>query len=256
MSSFLHDHARRRVLFTLFILMIPGSPALANSLCGTMDRPKLNLNIILTMPETAYNFTKTKQELTQENQALIQGWLSKNGIKNVWATNHLSKNMSIGGLASAGYGTSYKMDLLAKPYDAYGTYYCPYFNDVTIDLFYQTIIFIPKDFKKGSCDFEETMKHEWKHHLANLASIKENMEHMEPDIRQIVKEVENRGYISFGNVETRFTEMQQSLEDGLNIYMEMINEASRKRNDAIDSPDEYLRVEQAIEACEKGRPSH
>ncbi len=208
------------------------------------------------MPEATYDYTQSSKELTSGQMDKTVEWIKEQGIQSVGVAEHLGQFVSIRGLASGGYAYAMDYKMQAKVVDKYGVYYCPYLTEVNIDLFYATKIFIAKEIPQNSCEFHEVMKHEWKHHTANTLAIKTYSDRLEKDLPSIARDIELRhGYVDRSQVERTFTEIKRSVKDMIDIYYDSIWRDSRQRNALIDTPEEYHRVDGAINLCEKERRS-
>ncbi|MCB9979771.1 MAG: hypothetical protein H6863_01355 [Rhodospirillales bacterium] len=224
--------------------------------CDYIKKPPLRVHVNLTIPDVTYDYTRTAAQMSSEHFETTVEWLQKNGIKSVGMAQHIGKFMSVRGLASGGYAYSMSYRMQAKNVDNYGVYYCPYLTEVNIDLFYGSKIFIAADIPKKSCEFNETMTHEWQHHTANLIAIKIYSKRLEEDLPKIAREIELRhGYVSADQIDLTFSEIKKSVEDMIGIYYDSIQQDSRNRNDKIDTPAEYKRVEDRIDACQKNLPN-
>ena len=68
----------------------------------------------------------------------------------------------------------------------------------------------------------------------------------------MAREIElHQGRVGHGIVQPTFEKIKLSVADMIEIYYDSIYKDSRKRNERIDTPQEYQRVEQAIRACEE-----
>ena len=238
-----------------FVLSVLSTPAAhAARACNELRKPPIKVTVNLTVEDTKYDFNKTSRELTESRREQIVEWLQKHGVKSVGWARHMGQLMKVYGVASGGYDGQYAYRMQAQHVDRYGVYYCPYLQHIHIELVYKTVIFIPEDIKQGSCEFKEIMKHEWKHHTANLIAVKKYAKRLEQDLPLMARHIENRiGYVDRSQVDRKFKEIEQAVEDAVDIYMETLYADSYRRNENIDTPQEYLRVERAIEACEKER---
>jgi len=240
--------------FFICAFLLSPLPGFANETCDHIKKQPLHVTINLTEPAVRYDYSKTSKEMTQERREHLEEWLMKNGVKSAGMARHVGQFMEVGGLTVGGYATSYQYQMRAEPVDPYGVYYCPYITQINIELFYQTTIFMPKEKDRNSCDFKETMKHEWKHHTANLLAFKKYTERLKQDVPVIAREIElGLGYIPHGKVQAAFEDIQNSVKRAIDIYLETISDASNALNEKIDTPEEYVRVEKAIKNCEMRR---
>ena len=244
------------VLFqTLFLcsVFVFSAPTFAQTrTCDHIKKPALQVNINLTIPEAAYNYQKSLKELTSKGFEGTVEWLQKQGIQSVGVAKHLGQFYNIRGVASGGYAYAMDYRMQAKFVDSYGVYYCPYLTEVNIELFYGSTIYIAKEIPRDSCEFNEVMKHEWKHHTANVMAIQTYSERLKKDLPIIARDIELKyGYVDRSKVQATFDSIKQDVKDMIDIYYETIRNDSEKRNDMIDTPAEYDRVDASIELCEK-----
>lgn len=239
--------------FSVFVLSvcIATSAYAQKRTCDHVKKPPLKVNIILDLPEATYDFTRSTEDLTDDQFEKTVEWIQKQGIQSVGVAEHMGQYVSIRGLASGGYAYAMSYKMQAKNVDKYGVYYCPYLTEVNIDLFYATKIFIANEIPKGSCEFEEVMKHEWKHHTANVFAIKTYSDRLKKDLPVIAREIElQHGYVDRSLVDQTFAKVKDSVRDMIEIYYDSIWQDSRARNALIDTPEEYQRVDNSIDLCE------
>jgi hypothetical protein len=228
------------------------SIARATPTCDQIGKDPAKVTVNLTIPEVQYDFSKTKRQMTEEQQGMIQEWLQKQGVKSVGVAADLGKHLQVGGLTSGGYAFSSYYMMRAEHVDRYGVYYCPHLSDITVELFYRSIIFMPKGLDQKSCEFEEVMKHEYKHHTANVLAVQRISDRLEQDLPVIAREIElSVGYVDRSRVDEKFEDIKMAINDAIDIYFSTLSADSEARNDLIDTPEEYLRVERAIQTCEK-----
>jgi hypothetical protein len=206
------------------------------------------LKIDLAIPEPHFDFSKSRKQMNGDGEKEAhKEWLKKNGMQTVWSADR----METLGLAAGGWGLISQFRSVAKPYDSYGTAYCPYFRVIELNMIYRTIISIPRNFKKGGCVFNIVMEHEMRHHATNVAVAREVVARLQKDLPTIIAEIETSGsYVPRHQVDSRFRYLQASLEDAIDIYVqESMKAEMRRRNDLIDTPAEYERSSRKIEKC-------
>ena len=241
-------------LFSVFVLLFfVAFPSYAQKrTCDHIKKPKLKVNINLEIPEATYDYSKSTEELTDDQFENTVEWIQKQGIRSVGIAEHLGQYVTIRGLASGGYAYAMNYKMQAKHVDKYGVYYCPYLTEVNIDLFYVTKIFIASEIPKNTCEFNEVMKHEWKHHTANVVAIKTYSDRLKKDLPTIAREIElQHGYVDRSLVDPTFEKIKTSVRDMIEVYYDSIWKDSRSRNALIDTQEEYQRVDSAIDLCEK-----
>lgn len=207
--------------------------------------PQITVN--LSLPDPSYNFSLNRKELNAGKFNAHQAWLQANGMESVWKADE----METLGQAAGGWQSVISANVVAVPYDRFGTSYCPYIKTLDVGMIYLSSITIPKEFKQGGCAFTAIMAHEWKHHVANATVAHEITERLKRDLPQIITEIETSGsYVSKSEAKARFAFMQEALKDVVKVYMlENMREEMRKRNALIDTPEEYERTGKIVQAC-------
>jgi hypothetical protein len=242
--------AKLGVLALVAALLLPDSSYAAKyRACAGAKDFRTALKIDLAVPGPYFDFSQSRKQLNSDRQEAHEEWLKKNGMQTVWSADR----METLGLASGGWGLVSQFRAVAKPYDTYGTAYCPYFSAIELNMMYRTIISIPKDFKKGGCVFNTIMEHEMRHHETNVAVAREVVARLERDLPTIVAEIETSGsYVSRNQVDARFKFLRDSLEGAVNIYIqENMRTEMRRRNEKIDSPEEYERSSREVDRCDE-----
>lgn len=217
-------------------LMLPiADPAQVKG-CSARKPFKTEIQIDLDIPETRYDFSMTRKNLTEGQVELTTAWKSEHE-DHVWA----SSDLSVEGLARGGMGVMSASQFIGVPYDKYGMYYCPYVKKLIVSVHYNTKIFVAREHKKGTCDFSATLAHEEQHHQINVDTVSEVMMRLEKDLPEIISYMERR-YVPRAEVENGAMNLQAGLEDALKIYSEHMFKEMSKRNAVLDSPEEYQRV--------------
>ena len=206
------------------------------------------------MPPPKYDASKTFDQLTDRHFESNLRALEKEGLKTTGIRRHDLPQSQVRAITSGSYNAGYSYHARAQSVDKYGVYYCPYITQLEITFFYQSTIFMAKELKKGSCAYDEVMKHEWKHHTANTISIKKYSDKLKEDLPIIVRELEDSlGYVDGSQIQTRYDMIKLAVQDVLDIYYGEAMKEQEKRNDLIDTPFEYARVNTAIQVCKNDR---
>lgn len=192
---------------------------------------------------TQYIYHFSRRALTQQSQNSMEDWKKKHeghswlsglGKNTKWHVNGVNKGaMSVGT----------EVQLVAKPYDKYGVYYCPYVKSLKVTIKYSSEIFIASEIKKGTCRFNAVDEHELKHHTTNWTVVQTLGKRMEADTRKIIKYLESK-YVRREKVQARFENIKQGIRDALHVYGEEIFDRMDEFNEHVDTPDEYRRVSQ------------
>ncbi len=234
--------------FSLFFLLcvLTGQGVQANPDCEARKRTihtRALLNITVAEPFILHD--KTLAEINAETQASKQDWLKKNGMQEVWSANELQTlGYAMGGMASAS-----RMQMLSVPYDRYGSYYCPVFKDVDVNLIYRTLIRIPREIPEGSCAYKVILTHELRHHQANKDSFERYMAQLKTDLPRMLAYYEQVP-VKRARVQNQFDHMKQAMEEAVKLYIQdYVLVAAQKVNAQIDSPESYALEHEKLESC-------
>ena len=245
MSPFFKFHLLS--LFLLLALQSPASAAQTYSACAKIKNFVTPSKINLETPPPFIEQKRNRVQLNSNQGSVHEAWLKQNNMQTVWK----AQEMETLGQAAGGWGMMSLIRATAKPYDTYGTAYCPYFGPVELNMIYRTIISIPNDFKPGTCAYNLILQHELRHHETNVAVAREIVARLEKDLPTIITEVENSGsYVTRSQVDPRFKYMQESLEGAAHVYLnDSMQKEMQRRNMLIDTPDEYKRADAAMKKC-------
>lgn len=213
---------------------------------GCLDSKKFNTQIEFNVIKEPirFNFNHTRDMLTRRTKESIEEWKHKHA-GNAWVS-HDSK-MHTNGLAVGAMRLETEYDMVAQPYDMYGAYYCPYVKKITVDVYHSTEIFIAKEIKEGTCEFDAVMEHELKHHDTNWTVVQTLAKRMEADTPKIIGYLERR-YVSVDKVQEGFQNIRNGISDALDVYAEEMSLRKEEFNDLVDTPEEYERVAKMCEA--------
>lgn len=228
-----------RLFFFIFLMVEPSDVLAAGKMTGCQKAKKFKSEIHVTMdiPDIEYDFNKPTEFLTKNRERALEEWKSQQEDK-VWSS---SDTLAVNGLARGGVGVETRVKLIAKPYDRYGVYYCPYIERLEIRFFYKSTIYVSSDFKKNSCKFKAILDHEMQHHDTNVSAVNAVVKTLKKDARKMVRYLE-RSYVKKQEIPRKFSHMKASVTDAFKIYSVVIFEEMEKRNSRIDTPAEYERV--------------
>ena len=222
--------------------------------CDYIKKPKINVNINLTIPEVTYDYTRSSKEILDENFEQTVEWLQKESVKSVGTARRDRELINIKGLTTGGYEVSMTGLGHARHVDRYGVYYCPFLTDINIELFYASKIYIAKDLPRGSCEFEETVKYELQHHNANVKEVQDYSQRLKKDLPLIVREIEeSHGYVDASKIQETYGKIEVSVNEIIQIYYDTIWKNSIKRSTQIDTPEGYANFQKAIQDCKENR---
>lgn len=235
------------VIFAWCAVTVPAQAGQRYTACAKIKNFTTPVAINLETPPPFIDQRLTRAQLNQGQDAVHEDWLKRNAMQTVWSV----QEMQTLGQAAGGWGMMSVIRSLAKPFDQFGSSYCPYFGTVELNMMYRTIISIPKEFKPGSCAYNVILEHEMRHHATNVKTVNEIIARLRQDLHTVITEVETSGsYVSRPQVDPRFKYMQSSLESAVTIYLnDTMQKTMNSRNQLIDSPAEYERADAAIKKC-------
>lgn len=216
-------------------LLVPAGAKVDRNNCAKNKPFNTRINVHLEIPEVKYNHKLSAKKLTKDQQSVIDEWKNENE-DHVWS----SKELYVKGLARGGMGVRTRSRFLGKAYDRYGMYYCPFVKELNIEVFYATQIFVAKELKKGTCDFNVTLEHEVRHHETNVAAVEDVLIKLKKELPQIIAYMERR-YVPRSEMEKGFESLSSGLSDAIEVYGEYMYKEIDKRNKPIDSPENYER---------------
>lgn len=215
--------------------------------CKTLKPYRTAIDVHLEMPEEPYyDLSLSLRDLNRNMEQHKLDWLEENNMREVWR----ASDMEIQGLASTGMAMLHEFQVEAFAIDKFGAYWCPYFKNLYVELFYRTMIQIPKKYKPGSCQYKLIDEHELKHHVTNKTATAEYFFKFHEDVHKIVAEIENQPSITRSQFDQRVDEMKQAMEDAMYVYfVDMLGQDLHERNALIDTPEEYANVSKALDEC-------
>lgn len=242
--------------FTLISVCVYLWPATlqAGTTCSILkEKWKPEIKVVPFYPEPFILYDKTQKEIDSETDESQQRWLEENGLSEVWST----KDMHTLGYAAGALGVYLSGRVWAPPLDRYGTYFCPFFKNLQVDIAYRTLIRIANEFPKDSCEHEVILAHELKHHEANLNSFKKYIEKLESDLPEMVSYFEPP-QMHHSKIDKHIVEMgergMKGLEEALEVYIiEYASQEAYRLNSEIDSPESYAKEFTLIEKCKQKR---
>ena len=235
------------ILYFCAFFFVFSNSAFASDICADIKPRETIVNIDVIMPEPHYNLGASKRYLTKKSKEVTEDWLKKHDMEVLWK----AEDLQTAGIASAGQGLVYEAKLYAEPVDRYNAYYCTYFDEITVTVFYRTLIYIPKNYPKGTCAFEDINQHELRHHQANKEVVGKYAMLLEQDIGEMITLME-KGHAPRDQVEERIEEIKLGLKDAIQIYArDSVIKEMEERNAMIDTPEEYERGSQKLRECMK-----
>ncbi len=239
------------ILITLlsFLFVNPVWAAYPQSPCLQKKPYKRDVVINLEVPEPHYDLTKTKAYLNNDGGRAKEEWLKKNNMQSVWS----SKHMTTMGLAEGAWAANYRWMIDPEPLDQYWAYACLYVRHLEINMIFRTMIIIPKDYPRNSCDFEVIHEHELKHYKVNRMVALKTAKRLEDDMPKILATLESP-HTGSDSINARAADIKKSLQELVDVYFKQVmREEMAALNGKIDSPEEYSSHDKQVRACEERR---
>lgn len=234
-------------LFIFSVMVLTSSQVMAaGGTCAGKKPFKTQISVSVELPPPLYDLKRSLSEINKKNDAADE-WLVRNGMQKVWK----SADMTMLGYAEGGAGMAAGFGLDAKRHDKYGVYYCLYVKHVDLSMIFRTKIVIPKNFKNGGCRFNEVHQHEYRHYEANREVVEKFTKKLEADLPFIISEMERTWpYVDGSNAMSTIEALKGSMKDAIEAYiMQGMSEELRRRNNLIDTPEEYASMGPKMQAC-------
>lgn len=238
----------RAVWLCLLLCVVVSGSALANEHCAARkQRMPISIKVNVEKPAPYILQDKSFKEINEEGLARKKSWLEEHGLSEIWSTD----DMHTLGYAMGGTSSVFTTEYVAVPYDDWGTYYCPIFKTLEINIIYRTLIRIPKEIHKDSCAYSVILAHELKHHKANEDQFSLYMDKLQADLPQMIALYEGRP-VARAFVQTQFDSMKSAVQEALAIYMDdFAFKKARAINAQIDSPESYAEEDKRLYACKE-----
>ncbi len=236
------------IVMALFIWLLPLSGAYAQatpSACAQKKPYASKITINMETPDPYYDLTKNLAFLNNDGGRSHEEWLKKNKMEGVWS----SKHMQTAGRASGGWAAYYSYSLDAEPLDDYWAYGCLYVKELTIDMMFRTLILIPSEYPKGSCEFNLIHPHEMRHYEVNKQVALKMTERLRKDMPQIITMLEAE-HVGSDKLKARAEEVKQGIKEMVDVYFKQVmSEEMERLNNLVDTPEEYAGFGKNMRKC-------
>lgn len=237
------------IVFWLAVIYAGKAEAATQTTCLQLKPYKTEIAINLEVPDPYYDLTKNKSQVNSAGQATREEWLARNNMHGIWSSNH----MTTLGQASGGWAANYSWSIEGQPLDQYGAYSCIFVKRIEVNMMFRTMIIIPKDYPRTSCDFEVIHAHELRHYDVNRKVALKTAMRLEKDMPVVIADLE-QDYIGGDVVQSRFEEIKKSVQDLVDAYFKQVmREEMDRLNSQIDTPEEYSSHKIRVAACEERR---
>lgn len=120
--------------------------------------------------------------------------------------------------------------------------YCLYVDKVNIVFFAKPKVYIASNFKKGTCEYSQVLRHEEKHVKTLKRAHKDYMSRFRSHMRWSLRNLPVFDPMSADEANEKKDEYVQIISKHITGFIEKINEDVAERQKKVDSKDEYARV--------------
>ena len=216
---------KKKLALFLFIVLF-SRPLLADD-TGTdcSSYPNIPINVVPRFDEPTYNFNLDLETLQS---------LAKDSVHNVHAGH---KGLTLG---LTRYEPILEIRIPVKGVVVDGGLACAHVEQVDVSFGYKDVtVFIPREVPSGSCGFREVMFHEQKHIAVNRQILKEFTPIIEEKLQAYLK---LNGVFREENMDYAADLLQKKIRIILNEIALQITTENIRRQELVDSPEEYRRV--------------
>jgi len=218
----------RIALLTLFAIL-SYKPSFADQVikCSMPEAPVIN--VMPSKSSVKYDFTKSKAQLNQVDVDTVSPY----------GPNHKTH---ISGLMSGSIQLKSQIAFMNETYDHLGLG-CFHISKIDIKIHVEPTIFVAKEYPKGSCMHNAILTHEYKHVKEDRLVINKYAHVIGKGLGDII----NANKTVYGPFETsKVKEVQSNIQESITAiikkYNLQMNEERRKRQQAIDTIEEYSAV--------------
>ena len=122
---------------------------------------------------------------------------------------------------------------------------CTYPHQVKIVVTYAPTVYIASNYKPGSCRYQSTMQHELRHVNTDIITLKEFIPWVEAQIKAHLANLPYPTPLPSSQQQTIQNNMMAGLQNALSAAMNTMNDTRMKRQQLIDTRQEYLRLTNA-----------
>ena len=219
-------------IFAGYFHVVQGNSSANSAACKAAARPKIN--VTASTKDVRHDHTKSKAQLANQK------------IDTVSPYSH-SQSVYIGGLMNGQIEIKSNVKLSWSTQTA-TRQSCFWYDEVNIHMEIDPTILIAREFPKGSCEYDEILNHENKHIVVDRFIVKKYRKMMEKYINQVMGQVETYGPVHSNKTPVVRKQMTQYIEAAVNKVSDAMHAERRKRQQAVDSREEYDRVSAA---CKK-----
>jgi len=198
--------------------------------------PKIvpKIKVLPSKSEVKYDFTKSKYDLERFDIDTVSPY-------------QRHQKTHVGGLMSGKIQLTYQTEFMQETYDRYQMG-CVYIKQINVKMHIEPTIYVASDHKRGTCRHEAILAHEKKHVREDQLIVNKYARIIGNDIKAAL----NASGYSFGpystrDIPARQERLQGKLEQLVKTRHNQMESERQKRQQAIDSLQEYERVRKVCE---------
>lgn len=216
-------------LTTLLVLASVEPSGMSAQSCA-MAPPRPVVTVTMSESVTAFDISKSAEELSEFDIDTVSPYPAQ-------------YHTEIGGLMTG------EMDLVhritfGKSVDFVSGRGCIWFSAIEVNIHTAPTIFVASDFKDNKCRFGEVFKHEVKHVTEDRALLEKYTDEISDRLNVLMGQPVDytSGFIPLDDMEQTKNDMQMAMEFVLGVMFEKMMTERTKRQQSIDSLEEYTRV--------------
>jgi hypothetical protein len=214
------------ILFFCILLTVFSSDAEAGAWCRPERAPVISVKT--SSDDIRFDNSKSFLQLRQFDVDTINPYGKKADTK-------------IGGLMQGGIQLEQSMRLSTITHQGLRQI-CAFYDEVNVRLHISPTIYIAKENQRGTCRYNAIKEHEMKHIQVDRDIVNKYADLIGSALRREVNRQSVYGPVSLGRAQEIQVGMRQRLEAVLRAYSDKMDGERRKRQQAIDSLEEYERV--------------
>lgn len=212
----------------LLIALLALMPGMAHAIeCNQATPPKITLERV--EDPIQYDFNQNRTQLNQIGAEILA------------ATPGGATASHVGGLTN---GTiSSNMSTQLQTLTAPDGTACLWISEVHIKLQYHPLVYVSREFARGTCHHAAVLEHEHKHVTVDRALLTMFAPELQRAIQNVAQSKGAAGPIQKAQLDAVSRVIQKNVEDELNKMMDNLSTVRKGRQAQIDTPQEYMRVQ-------------
>lgn len=202
---------------------------LASAECEVPERTKITL--VPSQRPVRYDYSKSINQLTSKGSDTISPYDA-----------HIEAHVN--GLMEGGISVKSRINIAWSSDYRRGTS-CFWYKAIELGVRIEPTVYIAREHRKGSCKHRVVMEHEMKHVRADRAVVSKYMGRYKSAVQSAVRKIGAIGPVSGKDIAKVRAKMGATIEKVIAQVTEKMNKERRARQQAIDSKEEYERVNNA-----------